>query len=209
MVQDHKGDARDQMTFDWDEHAGGWDENPDVRTYADHAFTVLTKGIEIDGARVLDFGCGTGLLTEKVAREASEVVALDPAAKMLDVLARKGLENVTTVAGALTPGLIAREPAFETKFDLIVASSVLAFVPDYSQTLRQLRGLLRPGGKLIQWDWLATPDSPDFGFTEPDIRDAMIAAGFDEPAITRPFEISRGDDGPMPVLMAVASASGP
>ncbi len=194
------------MTFDWDEHAGGWDENPDVRTYADHAFASLAAVRDIAGARVFDFGCGTGLLSEKIARDAAAVVALDPSQKMLDVLARKGIANVSHVAGELTADLITREPALKTEFDLIVASSALAFVPDYAQTLRRLRGLLCPGGMFVQWDWLATPDSPDFGFTEPDIRGAMIAAGFIEPTITRPFVITRGDDGPMAVLMAVTSA---
>lgn len=62
------------------------------------------------------------------------------------------------------------------------------------------------GGRFVQWDWLASADTPDFGFTEPDIRDAIIAAGFNAPAITLPFVITRGDHGPMPVLMAMASA---
>jgi SAM-dependent methyltransferase len=196
------------ITFDWNEHAGGWDDNPNVRTYANRAFAVLAEVTDIKGKRVFDFGCGTGLLTEKISDEATEIIALDPAQKMLDVLARKGLANVTPVAGELTADLIARNPAFEGNFDVIVASSALAFVPDYAQSLRLLHDLLRPGGMFVQWDWLATADSPDFGFTEPDIRDAMIAAGFNEPAITRPFEITRGDDGPMAVLMAVTSAAG-
>lgn len=195
------------MSFDGNQHADGWDENPDVRKYADHAFANLTDVINCKGLRIFDFGCGTGLLTEKIARNAAAVIALDPATKMLDVLARKTLVNVTPVAGLLTSDLTAREPAFKEKFDLITASSVCAFVPDYAETLQRLRALLVPGGTFVQWDWLAMPDEPDFGFTAADIDDAMTAAGFTAPTITQPFSISRGDDNPMPVLMAVTSNS--
>ena len=193
------------MSFDWDKHADGWDQNPDVVVYAKHAFASLTEVIDCTGLRVFDFGCGTGLLTERIAPTASAVVALDPAPKMLDVLARKKIANVTPIAGWLTSEMIAREPAFENKCDLITASSVCAFVPDYPETLQLLRTLLVPGGKLVQWDWLATSGEPDFGLTEAGIHDAITAAGFTDIAITQPFSISRGDEGPMPVLMAVAS----
>jgi SAM-dependent methyltransferase len=96
------------MNINWDEHADGWDENPNVRKYADHAFASLIDAIDCEGLRIFDFGCGTGLLTEKIARNAAAVVALDPAPKMLDVLARKTLTNVAPVAGLLTSDLIAR-----------------------------------------------------------------------------------------------------
>lgn len=186
------------MSSDGNQHADGWDENPDVRKYADHAFANLTDVINCKGLRIFDFGCGTGLLTEKIARNAAAVIALDPATKMLDVLARKTLVNVTPVAGLLTSDLTAREPAFKEKFDLITASSVCAFVPDYAETLQRLRALLVPGGTFVQWDWLAIPDEPDFGFTAADIDDAMTAAGFTAPTITQPFSISRGDDNRCP-----------
>lgn len=195
------------MSFDGNQHADGWDENPDVRKYADHAFANLTDVTNCKGLRIFDFGCGTGLLTEKIARNAAAVIALDPATKMLDVLARKTLVNVTPVAGLLASDLIAREPAFKEKFDLITASSVCAFVPDYAETLQRLRALLVPGGTFVQWDWLVMPDEPDFDFTAADIDDAMTAAVFSAPTITQPFSISRCDDNPMPVLMAVTSNS--
>lgn len=193
------------MIFDGNKYANAWDDDPDVIAYAERAFACLTDTIDLAGRRVFDFGCGTGLLTERLARHAALVVALDPAARMLEVLIGKALSNVTPVGGLLSPELVAREPALAQPFDLITASSVLAFVPDYAETLGRLRGLLVPGGKLVQWDWLATPDAPDFGFTEAGMDAALSAAGFAQIAITRPFSISRGDDGTCPVLMAVAS----
>ena len=187
------------MTFDWDEHAAGWDDNPDVRTYAEYAYKHLTDAIDLTGLRVLDFGCGTGLLSAHMAREAAHVVALDPSPKMIDVVKAKSLPDVTPVGGTMTSGYIDPEPMF----DLVTAASVCAFVPDYAETLQQIRARLRSGGHFVQWDWLA--EVPAFGFSEIEIRAAVMAAGFADVAITQPFSISRGDDGPMPVLMAVAA----
>ena len=47
--------------------------------------------------RILDFGCGTGLLTEKLAPLVREVIAVDTSPNMIDVLRRKEIGNVTTI----------------------------------------------------------------------------------------------------------------
>ena len=49
----------------WDEYAGEWDDQPGTRDYAQAAFDSLQRlldgtGIRLDGASVVDFGCGMG-----------------------------------------------------------------------------------------------------------------------------------------------------
>ncbi len=56
----------------WDEAATGWDTRADTRLYAERAFESWNRKIAplvsyLTESRVLDFGCGTGLLTEKLA----------------------------------------------------------------------------------------------------------------------------------------------
>ena len=56
---------------EWDGEAAGWDDDPYVRAYADAAFASLTalaarEEFDINDATVCDFGCGTGLLTERL-----------------------------------------------------------------------------------------------------------------------------------------------
>ena len=64
--------ARDpNMTAEWDAYADDWDSNPDVIRYAEAAFESLVRITALDGLDILDFGCGTGLLTEKMARSVS------------------------------------------------------------------------------------------------------------------------------------------
>lgn len=177
----------------WDDHAESWDSNRDVITYSERAFQSLADAIDWSGARILDFGCGTGLLTEKLSAQASTIVALDPSAKMISVLNDKQLQNVVTIQSELTGQLIDQNEHFQTPFDLIVASSALGFVPDYRETLLLLKQQLKVNGRLVQWDWLKENDAPGVGFSAEEIAEAFKAAGLEDIQVTVPFSLGTGD----------------
>lgn len=149
---------------EWDDRALDWDGNNDVQLYARNAYqswnTKIAPLIEdLAGSRILDFGCGTGLLTKKFAAVCAEVVAVDSSAAMIDVLRKKIIDekinNVTTLSLDLNADTIKRSTDLAEGFHIIVASSVCSFLPDYDATLTDLCALLKPGGYFIQWDWLA------------------------------------------------------
>jgi len=196
------------MSNEWDDHAGGWEDEPSVHVFADHVFGSLVDVVDLKGLRVLDFGCGTGLLSERLSGQVREIVALDASTKMIEQLERKSLPNVHPVAGMLTPDLIDREDSLIRPFDVVVASSVCAFIPEYDDTLSLLRPLLVANGKYVQWDWLAKKEDDDFGFSEDRLRRALRGAGFANVTVTRPFSIP-GPAGEMLVLMATAEKPGP
>lgn len=190
------------MVNEWDEHAGGWDSDPDVGIYADKAFRCLTELLPVEGLRVLDFGCGTGPLTERIAPLAKRVVSLDTSPGMLAQLAAKRLPNVDTVAGELTAELAAENALLLEGFDLVVASSVCGFVPDYPGTVAVFASLLKPGGHVVQWDWHATAKNGHRGLTEQAIRDAYAGAGLEDTKVDMVFS-AKGKDALMDVLMGV------
>ena len=107
------------MSENWDDHADGWDNNQGVNIYANKAFETLQNAVDINGLNILDFGCGTSLLTEKMAAKANHIVALDPSEKMISVLSSKKLPNVTTLVKHLTATLIEENLLLSAKFDLI------------------------------------------------------------------------------------------
>ena len=191
------------MSDSWDDNADTWDTNSDVIYYSEQAYESLVKSINIDGQNILDFGCGTGLLTEKISPLASRVVALDTSQKMINVLKSKGIPNVTPISALLNKDLISTNPAFTNKFNIVVASSVLNFVPDYQSTLKLLKSLLVTNGILVQWDWLQTDTDPDFGLSENAVKNTLKITGFNDIVITKPFSIAF-DKGNMPVIMGVA-----
>ena len=113
----------------WDEHAKDWDDNEAVRTYAKAAFESLTalcdkRGFRLKEARVCDFGCGTGLLTEKLSPLCQEIAAVDTSSKMIEVLDKKidqlSLSNVRTSTEAIDNLVERGGEMFSQPFDLVL-----------------------------------------------------------------------------------------
>ena len=191
------------MTDNWDDSADTWDTNDDVIYYSEKAYESLVKIINIDGQRILDFGCGTGLLSERMSPLASSVVAIDTSSKMVNVLKYKKLSNVTPLSTSLTQELISKNSVFAKKFNIVVASSVLSFVPDYESTLRLLKSALVTDGLLVQWDWLAQDSDPEFGLSENTIKNTLTDVGFSDIVLKKPFSISF-EKGDSQVVMGIA-----
>jgi len=191
---------------EWDAYAGEWDSNTSTSVYADNAYRELAKIVKLDGQRVFDFGCGTGLLTERLSPDVHEIVALDGSLKMIEQLTLKKLPNVFPIVDFLTRKLITNNTLLHTKFDLITASSVCGFLPDYEESLSLLRSLLKPQGVYAQWDWLSSDESSKGGFTERQVRKALGNAGFEYISVSQPF-VMEGSPANLTVLMAAARSS--
>ena len=190
------------MSNEWDEYAENWDVDPTVEEYAKNAFSELLDNININGLTVLDFGCGTGALTQLMSPTVKSIVAIDPSSEMIKHLDKKALNNVSSISDYLSKELVQNLPELDNKFDLIVASSVCGFLPDYEATLGLLKSLLKEGGVFVQWDWLANDDSSDMGLSEKRVKHAFVANGFVNSRVNSPFIMS-SSKGDMPVLMGI------
>ncbi len=100
----------------------------------------------LDGKRVLDVGCGGGILSDSMARRGAEVLGIDLATKPLRVAQLHALE-------AETPRVEYREVAVETlaaeqpeAFDVITCMEMLEHVPDPASIVSACARLLKPGG---------------------------------------------------------------
>lgn len=197
------------MSESWDEHAPEWDGNADVRLYAEQAFASLGAIADITdpvwrSKRVLDFGCGTGLLAEKIAPFVTEVIAVDSSAEMVAVLRAKGIGNVTALHADILDEQFDRETGWFSDFDLICASSVCAFLADYEAAVRLLAGALKPGGRFVQWDWQGD-EADGFGLSETRIENALKAAGLRAIRVEKAFSM-QSEEGAMPVLVGSGMA---
>ena len=190
------------LSNEWDEYAENWDVDPSVEKYAKNAFSELLDSININGLTVLDFGCGTGALTQLMSPSVESIVAIDPSSEMIKLLDKKALNNVTSICDYLSSELVQNFPELENKFDLIVASSVCGFLPDYEMTLSLLKSLLKKDGLFVQWDWLSEDDSSGMGLSEKRVKQAFLASGFVSIKVNSPF-IMNSSKGNMPVLMAI------
>ncbi len=175
---------------EWDQYAAAWDEDPAARAYAAAAFSSLVavlddRGATLAGARVCDFGCGTGLLTEQFAETVAVVDAVDTSAVMRGVLEakaeRRGWGHVR---------LDRAIPCTHDSHDLVVCSSVCSFLDDYPGTVHRLADLLGPGGLFVQWDWERhDEDNGTHGLSRGEVRAAIEAAGLADVHVGTAFEI--------------------
>ena len=108
----------------------------------------VAERIALRGARVLDVGCGGGLLSEALAGEGAEVTALDLAPDLLKIARLHGLESGRKVDYRQVPveALAAEMPA---SFDAITCMEMLEHVPEPASVLRACATLLKPGGRLF------------------------------------------------------------
>ncbi|HEY5102602.1 MAG TPA: bifunctional 2-polyprenyl-6-hydroxyphenol methylase/3-demethylubiquinol 3-O-methyltransferase UbiG [Steroidobacteraceae bacterium] len=102
----------------------------------------------LGGARVLDVGCGGGLLAEALARAGAQVTGIDLAPGMIEVArlhaAAENLQIDYRVAGAEELAAAAAG-----SFDIVTCMEMLEHVPDPQATTATLAGLVRPGGAVF------------------------------------------------------------
>ena len=198
--------AKEGNSNSWDALANTWDENSNAREYAELAFESLQPYIRsVIGVswRVLDLGAGTGLLSERLAPLVDEVVAVDTSRKMLEVLKAKQLKNVTALRLELDTKEAITHPVLTPGFDLVVASSVCAFVSELQTTLLAIAAVMKPECTFVQWDWERDEDDAGPGFSQEHLRRAYSTAKFLEVTVETAFSIVM-DEREMKVVMGVA-----
>jgi len=102
----------------------------------------------LKNARVLDVGCGGGLLAETLARAGAEVTAIDLAPTMVETARLHALDSGLQIDYRVE----AAEQLLNTqagKFDVVTCMEMLEHVPDPAETIAVLGKLARPGGHVF------------------------------------------------------------
>ncbi|KAL1875552.1 hypothetical protein Plec18167_005488 [Paecilomyces lecythidis] len=160
----------------FNEEAATWDSNPTVNKASEEAFKAIVDAfpqLKQDGEKtidVLEIGCGTGLLSLRIAPLVRSLVAVDAASGMIAALESKlrdpsAPKNITPLALLLTDPYDRRVPPRSSsdpdgprrQFHLILSHLVLHHIPDLRETLKTMHGCLVPGGSV------ALTDFEDFG----------------------------------------------
>ncbi len=102
-----------------------------------------------DGARVLDAGCGPGLLAVELARRGFEVHGLDFSAGMLAEAAHYQAAVLPSSRLPLVQGNIEGLPYGDGTFDLVCSAGVIEYLAGDEPCLLEFGRVLRPGGFLI------------------------------------------------------------
>jgi ubiquinone/menaquinone biosynthesis C-methylase UbiE len=127
-------------------------EATDKRAIRGHASQIWTPGLErrlvltrshvpLEGNRILDAGCGVGAFVERLREFSPDVQGFD--IERESVL--RGIEDVPGLSVAVAEHLPYRDGAF----DVILMHEVLEHVEDDLASLREMRRVLAPGGRLV------------------------------------------------------------
>lgn len=102
--------------------------------------------VRLQGKRVVDVGCGGGILADSMSRRGATVLGIDLASKPLKVAQLHAME-------AGTPSVEYREVAAEAlaqeqpgQYDVVTCMEMLEHVPDPSSIVRACATLVKPGG---------------------------------------------------------------
>jgi len=145
----------------------------------------------LKGQRVLDVGCGGGILAEAMARRAEHVTGIDLATKPLGVARlhalEAGVENLDYREIA-TEALAAEKPG---AFDVVTCMEMLEHVPDPSAVVRACAQLARPGGWVFFSTLNRNPKSFLFAIVGAEYVLRLLPRGTHEYAkFIRPSELS-------------------
>ena len=111
-------------------------------------YHALVDDLEVDlcarygtGRDILECGCGTGLILQRLAEFSSRAVGIDLSPGMLDHARERGLE--------VKEGSVTELPFDDASFDVTCSFKVLAHVPDIGKALSEMARVTRPGGVMI------------------------------------------------------------
>ncbi len=135
----------ERLSNDW------WDPNGSLKTL--HIINPLRlayidDAVSLQGKKVLDLGCGGGLLAEAMVMEGAQVTGLDANASVISVARQHADESLCQIDYVVAT---AEQYAVESNenYDLITCMELIEHVPDPGSLFSACAALLRPGGDLI------------------------------------------------------------
>ncbi|MEX1163485.1 MAG: class I SAM-dependent methyltransferase [Nitriliruptor sp.] len=203
------------MTSSFDERAATWDDEPDHVRRAATAAAAIRAAVPLTAAtRLLEYGAGTGAVSEALASEVGPVTLADPSTGMRARMEQKRSEGRLPGSVRIWDLDLATAPPPEgERFDLVVTVMTLHHIRDLAPVLNGFATLLDHGGRLCVVDLEAEDgsfhrDHPDFdghdGFEPDELSVLLRSHGFEDARFERIDELER-DGRRYPIFLATAS----
>ncbi len=102
---------------------------------------------DLTGQRLLEFGCGGGLMAEEYAKRGASVTAIDRSAASIAIATRHARESGLEIAYA--PSVGERLPFASDSFDAVLSADTLEHVDNVDLVVSEAARVLRPGGLFV------------------------------------------------------------
>ncbi len=160
MSDDHDLHHDPDDPHGFDTRAREWDEDPrKVERARRVADAIVAAGILRPDTRLLEFGAGSGMLSQLLREHLGEITVVDRSEGMLEVLRSKADGGPLDGATVLDVDLV-EDPLPGVEVDLVASVMVMHHVLETERLLRRLHGLLAEGG----WVALCDLDAEDGSF---------------------------------------------
>ena len=208
---DHAGGAGPSGPAFFDERAATWDDDPAKVERAGVVADAIAAAVPLGPAtRLLEYGAGTGLVSQALQDRVGPVTLADTSEGMRAVMQAK--LDAGSLAGARIWSLdLAGDDAPDEQFDLIVTVMALHHIADLARVLASFAALLAPDGHLCIVDldheegtFHGEGFAGHHGFHRPELAERLAAAGFGPVAFEDCHEIER-DGVPYTLFLAVAA----
>ncbi|ACV26310.1 bifunctional 2-polyprenyl-6-hydroxyphenol methylase/3-demethylubiquinol 3-O-methyltransferase UbiG [Kangiella koreensis] len=145
-VDQHEINKFEQMASRW------WDKEGDFKPLHDinplRLQFILDNANGLQGKKVLDIGCGGGILTEAMAKEGAQATGIDMGDMPLEVAKLHMLESGLDIDyQKITAEEFAEQHAGQ--FDVVTCLEMLEHVPDPSSIIKACRKLVKPDGHVF------------------------------------------------------------
>jgi 2-polyprenyl-3-methyl-5-hydroxy-6-metoxy-1,4-benzoquinol methylase len=132
----------------WDKSASKFDQAEKKDEQTNIKIIDRTKKYLKTSDIVLDFGCGTGLISNEIANNVKLIQAIDISSKMIELAKNKAdkrkIHNID-----FSYSTILDERYKSGSFDVILAFYILHLLEDNQKTIQRINDLLKPGGLII------------------------------------------------------------
>ena len=152
----------------------------------------IDQQAHIAGKRVVDVGCGGGILAESMARRGANVLGIDLADRPLKVAQLHAMESGVAnldYRSVSAEALAAEQPS---QFDVVTCMEMLEHVPDPSSVVRACAQMAKPGGWIFFSTLNRNPKSFLFAIVGAEYLLKLLPKGTHEFArFIRPAELTR------------------
>jgi 2-polyprenyl-3-methyl-5-hydroxy-6-metoxy-1,4-benzoquinol methylase len=178
-----------------------WESEPQRQQRAWDLARILHQHLPMTPAtRLMDYGCGSGLVSVALHEEVGEIVAVDISAEILAVLREKlaaaGITSIRTRQADWQVDEVGAE-----RFDVIISTMAMHHIRDLGRLMERLVEALTPGG------WVGIMDLDEgaesfhgpsaavehHGLSGPNLKKLMIAAGLQQVKVEVAYHLHRSD----------------